>query len=269
MNTPAFLALFALSSTSLLANPSPLLSWSFSEGSGAYTTNLGTAGDANLYTVAPGGDSAEFFSADKQGVSGKTGDYALDLSSATGMGANTPNYSGPTGVVWSNSSGLSSLSGLTSFTISGWMKPDSPFTASARLISTPSLTLMAGTEDRLSLQVNGSHSDVQSDPAYQITGEWIFFAVTYDSTRATDNVTYYSGTRAAKSLYVAGTTTIAAGKLKPFSGQFLVGNNATKSATTRPFKGLLDNISVHGSREDASGALYKDQIDAIRAAATR
>ncbi|CAM2953667.1 LamG-like jellyroll fold domain-containing protein [Rariglobus hedericola] len=269
MKSTALLPFLALFGTSLSAQSAPLLSWNFNEGGGAYTANLGSAGDANLYTVAVGGDGMPFFSADAKGVSEKTGDYALDLTSATGMGATTPNSTGPAAVVWSNSTGLSALSGLSSFTLTGWINPAVPLNASARIVVAGPITLMAGTEDRLSLQVNGTHSDVQSEPSFNKPGAWIFFAAVYDGTRTTDNVTYYVATTTPGTLTVAGTTTIAAGKLKPFSGQFLVGNNATKSATTRPFKGLIDNLAVHGAKDDASGALTKEKIEAIRAAATR
>ncbi|MFA6960981.1 MAG: LamG-like jellyroll fold domain-containing protein [Opitutaceae bacterium] len=269
MKSSALLAVLALSGTALTADPVPLLSWNFDEGGGDYATNLGSANEANLYLVGPAGDKINGFSSDAQGVSGKPGDYAFDLSSATGMGATTPNSTGPTAVVWSNSSGLASLSGLSSFTLTGWIKPETTITAAARIVATNVIALMAGVDDRLTIQVNGKNSPVQSEPLYRDVGSWIFFAVSYDGTRTTDNVTYYVGDPAANSLITAGTATLEAGKVKPFAGQFLLGNNSINTPPNRPFKGLMDNIAIYGSMNDASGALPLEKIETIRAAAIR
>lgn len=260
----------ALGSSALFAaDPSPLLAWNFNEGTGDFTANTGSAGAADLYLVGPGGGKTVVFSVDARGVSGKPGDFAFDLTSATGMGATTPNSTGPAGVVWSKSPGLSALPDITAFTITGWIMPTATVKASARIINSPPITLMAGIENRITLQVNGAASPTQSDPAYDAIGSWIFFAVTYDGTRATDNITYYVGSTEAGSLAKAGTTTLAAGKLKPFSGQFLVGNNSTTHPVTRPFMGLIDNIALHASRENAEGALPFEKIETLRAAAVR
>jgi hypothetical protein len=94
-------------------------------------------------------------------------------------------------------------------------------------------------------------------------------AVTYDGTRTADNVTYYVGSKEAGSLAKAGTVTVAAGKLKPLTGQFLIGNNSTNSASTRPFMGLIDNIALYASRDNADGVLTVEQIEAVRSAALR
>jgi len=264
----AFPVFLTLAGTCLAASPSPLLSWSFDEGDGAFTANIGSAGDAGLFFLGSDGEKTTGFTVDAKGLTGKPGDYAFILTSATGMGATTPASTGPVGVVWSKSPGLASLSELSSFTITGWIKPDVTLTAAARIVSSNTVAVMAGVEDRITLQVNGANSPVQSDPAYGDVGSWIFFAVSYDGTRATDNVTYYVGNRAADSLKTAGTVTLAAGKLKPFSGQFLVGNNTNKNPS-RPFKGLMDNIAFYGAKDDAGGALTKEKIEAVRAADAR
>lgn len=266
---PALLALLGLATVARAAPPAPLLLWDFNEGGGAYASNHGSAGHADLYLLAPGGDAADAFSSASQGVSGKSGDHAFDLTTATGMGATTPNSTGPAGVVWSNSSGLTSLSGLSSFTLSGWIKPAVPVNNAARIVASRAIALMAGVENRLTLQVNGENADEQSEPLYQEVGSWIFFAVSYDGTRNVGNVTYYVGSAADGSLTQAGVTTIPAGKLKPFAGQFIIGNNSSNSPTTRPFKGMIDNLALHASKDDGSGALSRDEIEAIRAAAVR
>jgi hypothetical protein len=269
MNTPALLLATALGCASLSAAPTPLLLWDFDEGGGAFTSNRGTAGEADLHLLAHGGGTAEAFSVAGRGVSEKKTDHAFDLTTANGMGATTPNSTGPAGVAWSNSFGLASLSGLTSFTLSGWLKPTATINRSARVVASPTLTLMAGVENCLSLQVNGQHSDIQSEPLYHEVGAWIFFAVTYDGTRNTQNVVYYVGSTTPGSLVQAGVTTIDAGALKPFTGQLVVGNNSSTGATTRPFMGMIDEIALHASKTDDSGALSLETIETIRAAALR
>lgn len=273
MNTKHLLPLLALAGAgafaSLSAAPAPLLLWNFDEGLGSFAVNTGSAGDADLYFLAPGGDPTIGFSVGGKGVSEKPGDHAFDLTTADGMGATTPNSTGPAGVVWSNAYGLTSLSGLSSFTLSGWIKPTAAVNRSARIVASPTITLMAGVENRLSLQVNGATSTTQSEPAYDQVGEWMFFAVTYDGTREIDNVTYYVGFTNESSLKEAGVTTIAAGQLKPFTSQFIIGNNSSNSQATRPFMGLIDAIAIHGSKTGSAGALTRDEIEAVRAAATR
>lgn len=267
MNTKHLLPLIAFAGAfaSLSAAPA-LLHWNFNEGAGEFSGNIGSAGNANLTLVAPGGAPAPAFSADAKGVSGKRGDYALDLTSADGMGAASGENTGPAGIVSSKSEGLSALSGLSSFTLSGWIQPAANINGSARIVASSTITLMAGTLARLNLQVNGVNSVIQSDMKYHQVGKWMFFAVTYDSKSATNNVTYYVGSTVAGSLVPAGVTTIAAGQLNPITGQFIVGNS---SSQTRPFMGLIDNIAIHGSKTDATGALTPVEIEAIRAATTR
>ncbi len=269
MNTRFILPILLLGTVSLSADSVPLLQWNFNEGGGDFSINSGSAGPADLYLVSPNGDKGFGFTPDAQGVSGKAGDYAFDLNSATGMGATTPNSGGPAGVVWTNATGTAALSGLSSFTLTGWLKPDVNINRAARIIVAGPIALMAGTEDRLTLQVNGTVGSEQSQNDYAAVGSWIFFAVTYDGTRDMNNVTFYVGSPAAGSLFPAGTTTLAAGKLKAFAGQLLVGNNATAATASRPFKGLMDNLAIYASPENATGALTVEQIEAVRAAAVR
>ena len=267
MKTPVLLAFAAIVSFCPAAEPPPLFSWNFNEGAGDCTANLGAAGDAPLNLMGPDGDRINGFTVDAKGVSGIHGDYAFNLTGATGMGAAQPGATGPAGVGGNASACHKALSRLSSFTISGWIKPDVTLAAAARIVSSSQLTLMAGGEDRLALKVNGTTASVPSDAVYGDVGSWIFFAVTYDSTREAGNVVYYVGSRAADSLAIAGTSSLAVGPLNPFKGTVMIGNNVVNGPGARPFKGLMDNIAIYGSRDDASGALAREKIEAIRAAA--
>ena len=268
MKTPVLLAFAAIAGSCLADSPSsPLFCWKFNEGGGDTVANRGSAGDASLNLAGSGGDKINGFTIDAKGVSGKPGDYAFNLTSATGMGAARPDSTGPVGVVGNAVSFHKALSRLSSFTITGWIKPDVSLAAAAAIVSSTPITLMAGGEDRLTLKVNGVTASAQSNPLYNDVGSWIFFAVSYDGTREADNVIYYVGNRADDSLTIAGISTLAVGKLNPFKGKFMIGNNTVKMACDRPFKGLMDNIAIYGSKNDASGALPKEKIEAIRAAA--
>lgn len=269
MKKAPLLAFLVLGASCQAAAPSPIFAWTFDEPEGVFTSNRGSAGSADLYLAGVDGKAAPFFNSSGQGVSGKPGDHAFDLTSASGMGAATPASNGPAGVVWSNSAGLQALSGLSSFTITGWIKPSVILSSAARIVATPLFTVMGGTEDRLVFQANGVTASEQGDSLYSEVGSWMFFAVVYDGTRSDNNVVYYIGSTAAGTLRQAGVATLAGGKLKPFSGQLLVGNNAAGANGIRPFKGLIDQIAIHGSATDASGALSKDQLEAVRADALR
>lgn len=258
--------MFAFVCSALSAQPSPLISWNFNEGGGDFAPNLGTGGEANLFLKAANSGLIPF-SADAQGPSGKSGDYAFDLGEATGMGATDPASVGPSGIVWSNQEGLKSLSGLSSFTLTGWFKPGETINHAARIIVTKPFMLMAGTPDRLTLVVNDTNGSEQSLPYYQEINHWMFFAVTYDGTKSADNVTYYIGTTVENSLTQAGVTTLAAGKLQPFTGQVVIGNNANGGA--RPFKGMMDNLAIYGSAEGSAGALDLTALESVHASGLR
>ncbi|EIQ01394.1 putative xylanase/chitin deacetylase [Opitutaceae bacterium TAV1] len=243
----------------------PLFSWDFNKGAGVNVESNGSADEATLTLVDHGGKAASHFSDNKQGVSGREGDYALDLTSATGMGATQPNSTGPVGVVWSNAAGLRSLGNLASFTLTGWLKPSVALDRSARIIVSDTIALMAGSANQLALQVvgNGDRQTARSQATYTEVGNWMFFAVTYDGTQSADNVKFYIGTPASGALAEAGTETITAGPTKPFGGQLLLGNNSTAGDTTRPFQGLMDDIAIYGTTSGASGALSPEQLTRI------
>ncbi|AHF89078.1 anchor protein [Opitutaceae bacterium TAV5] len=243
------------------AQSDPLFRWDFNNNTDVSTANHGTASGGAITMVAHGGTNTAYFSADGAGRSGQSGDHAFDLTSSTGMGATAPNSTGPAGVIWSSDSSLQSLSGLTSFTLTGWINPATTLNNAARIISSSTLTLMAGSANQLALQVNGT--SVYSSTAYTSVNSWMFFAVTYDSTTDIDNVVFYVGTDPAGTLSKAGTATLDAGALNTFTGQLLLGNNSTSGDTTRPFQGMMDDIAIYGATGGAAGALSEQQLNLI------
>ena len=93
-------------------------------------------------------------------------------------------------------------------------------------------------------------------------GKWVFFAVTYDSTRPRDNVRWYVGD-AATPAALDRTTTHAAGPTGAGSGTLTIGNyNETihEHGTDRQFRGSLRGILIFGSRIGPAGALPLETI---------
>ena len=249
------------------ASADPLLfSWNFNEDSGSRAENLGSAGPASLILRNAESQPAELLTPEGGGATGQPGDRAFDLSSATGMGVEDPPFQGPSGMVHPSEPGLAALSGLTSFTITGWFKPGSKLVGAARILVTGLFGLQAGSEHQIQLSINdstGKPIHLASDPAYSSVGSWMFFAVTYDGMNSSDNVHFYIGAPATGGLEPAGTGRIDAGPLGAMAGSLIVGNNSPKGI--RPYQGLLDDLAIFGSTTDSSGALSMDQIENVYA----
>lgn len=241
-----------------------IFSWDFNEGSGNASENHGSAGPATLSLRNPEGMPDSFFTADGGGASGQPGDRAFDLSSATGMGANDPTYQGPAGIVPPSEPGLTALSGLTSFTITGWFKPASQLAGAARIVVTSLFNLQTGGTNRILLSLDdgsGKPVHLSSGENYSYVDSWMFFAVTYDGSNVGDNVHFYIGIPSSGRLEPAGSGRIDSGPLGSVVGGLVVGNNSIKGI--RPFQGLIDDLSIYGSPTDSSGALSMEQVEAI------
>lgn len=238
-----------------------LIEWKFNEGSGEIAESSGSAGAAPL-AMKNDKVPTSLFTPDGGGASGKSGDYALDLSGANGMGANNPPNTGPVATVSGNTEGLSALGGLESLTISGWIKPQAPITGAARIIVGKTFYVQAGSSGELQFGVvpdNGTPVFVNSEPNYTEAGMWMFFAITYDGTRTMDNVNFYVGATDA-GLTLVCTRSVDAGKLPPFSGGLEVGN---VSSGVRPFQGMIDDLTIYGAENGTEGALPQAKIEEI------
>ena len=95
---------------------------------------------------------------------------------------------------------LDDLRGLRSFTITGWVKPDSLQIGSGgnRILfclnkDRSGIDLVCHPDGRLRLAVNQWPDRIQNDssPGKLVVGRWTRFAVTYDATKAADNVSWY------------------------------------------------------------------------------
>lgn len=180
-------------------------------------------------------------------------------------GANALDFGTTTGNYYVESSApIDQLKNLNSFTISGWVNNKSSVTGSGgnRIVSWinnggDGVDLVYQSDGSLRLGVDGwpdfspafsSASKIPTDPSAP-NANWTFFAVTYSATDGQVNF-YFGGNNVNATLDVTrtytgpGTTGANIGKLA--IGSF---NDATRNSGTwdRMFKGLIDNIQIHGT----------------------
>jgi hypothetical protein len=176
---------------------------------------------------------------------------------------------------------LPPLKGLKSFTLSGWVNARSAQAGSGgnRMVTAinhggDGFDLVMTGDGRLQLGVNqwpdGSpaRSSARQIPAHPDAPatNWRFFAVTYDATESPAKVKFYFGTPdqdASLDTTVAYDRGLVGEDLGPLAiGHF---NRLTRpDATDRMFRGLIDEIRVHGNPLDGTGALTLEQIRALQ-----
>jgi hypothetical protein len=171
---------------------------------------------------------------------------------------------------------LEDLRGLRSFTIMGWVKPESLEMGSGgnRIVhflnrDHSGIDLVSHTDGRLRLAVNQWPDSVRNDSAtgkLQV-GKWTFFAVTYDGTQSRDNVSWYFSSPAdapkTSEVKLDSRTTHNAGPVGTDIGPLVIGNfNQTMRSygLDRQFRGAIRAVQVFGSRVGDRGALTLDAI---------
>ncbi len=171
---------------------------------------------------------------------------------------------------------LDSLKSLSSFTIMGWLKPDSLQVGHGgnRILfclqeNRSGIDLVHHNDGRLRLSVNEWPDRVSNDSSsgkLQV-GKWIFFAVSYDSTASGDNVSWYFSepldTPGQSAVTLDRKTSYNPGPVDSNIGPLVVGNfNETMESygMDRQFRGDIRALQIFGSSKDASGALSADEI---------
>ncbi|NLT78121.1 MAG: DUF1593 domain-containing protein [Planctomycetes bacterium] len=166
---------------------------------------------------------------------------------------------------------LRQLEGLESFTICGWLAPNSLQTGSGgnRIAfnlnyNRSGFDLVHLDDGRLRLAVNEWPDGVRNDSSSGKLkpGQWTFFAVSYDGASKRDNVRwYFGGPDSAASLDRK--MSYSAGPTGSDSGPLTIGNyNQTihRHGTDRQFRGYLHGIQIFGSRRGTDGALDRETI---------
>jgi fibronectin-binding autotransporter adhesin len=252
------------------AAPVLVLEYRFNE---TGTTATSSGADATpLALKSATGAATDLHSADQLGVSGLAGDRSLDNTAALGMGAGVA--SGGRG----EQPDIASIDHFRSFTITGWFKTQAVAIRNAAHIIDNDETALAppqsygyrleagGTAGTLHLVVDtvgiGPTGMTNSPAVYTEIDQWVFFAVSYDGTRAADNVGFFKGSPTGAAAR-AGTGSADAGEVSDGITGMTVGNNGD---FTRPVDGYLDDIRIFGNNVDASGVLSASDLELIRQA---
>ncbi len=163
------------------------------------------------------------------------------------------------------------LRGLRSFTIMGWVKPDSLDIGSGgnRILfclnkDRAGIDLVCHPDGRLRMSVNQWPDSVQNDssPGKLVVGKWTRFAVTYDATKRSDNVCWHFSPPRDRpdeaTLTLDRVTTYNMGPVAGDVGPLAIGNfNETMRdyGWDRQFRGEIRNVEIYGSRVSSRGAL--------------
>lgn len=169
------------------------------------------------------------------------------------------------------------LRGLRSFTITGWLKPDSLQVGSGgnRIVfclqrDTSGIDLVCHPDGRLRLAVNQWPDRIQNDssPGKLVVGKWTQFAVNYDSTKSTDNVCWYFSRPHDQpnpaALTLDHKTTYNVGPVAVDIGPLAIGNfNETMHGfgLDRQLRGQIRSLEIYGSRISGRGALQLEEIE--------
>ncbi len=192
----------------------------------------------------------------------KTG---LDLSAAQmGKAAGCVNFGIPG---TENTPVEEALNGLKSLTLCGWFHTAA---AGNRLLTNTGFCGRLGqlmlrsydNDSHMVLGVNNLWTPVDGDIVFDQENQWVFFAVTYDSTRSSGHVHWYKaipdtagGVQSVKS------HDLSAGPLQEKDSELTVANLLASGAYS--FSGYFDEFRIFGSKDNASGALDIQQIQEI------
>lgn len=172
------------------------------------------------------------------------------------------------------------LSGLRSFTISGWLKPEELTVGSggnrilfSLLGSNAGIDLVHQADGSLRLAVNEWPDSIQNDssPNRLVAGKWTFFAVTYDATKSRDNVAWYFSEPAVQpapgpTLKLDRRTTYNVGAVANRTGPIAIGNFSHTMqgyGYDRQFRGEIKRLTIHGSRISGRGALDLEKLQGL------
>ena len=182
----------------------------------------------------------------------------------------------PWGWVKAGEGVLENLRGLRSFTITGWLKPDSLQIGSGgnRILfclnkDRSGIDLVCHPDGRLRLAVNQWPDRVQNDssPGKLVVGRWARFAVSYDATKNDNNVSWYfsppQDEPGPAALALDCKTTYNVGPVAGDIGRLAIGNfNETMHSygLDRQFRGEIRHLEIFGSRISGRGALSLEKI---------
>lgn len=182
----------------------------------------------------------------------------------------------PWGWVQAGEGPAADLRGLRSFTILGWLRPESLEIGSGgnRILfclnqARSGIDLVCLADGRLRLAVNEWPDGVRNDssPGRLKVGKWTCFAVSYDGTRVGQNVSWYFSAPVEApgpvTLSLDRQTAYPAGPVGTDIGPLVIGNfNQTMRSygLDRQFRGEIRGLELFGSRISGRGALGLEGI---------
>ena len=174
-----------------------------------------------------------------------TGTYSTDVASVNG-GGYSASFSGTNGD-HVNFGDINALDGLSAFTMTAWVKSsdiDGP-SGSARIVSKRTSTdgfelYYHSTDNELEFVANGG---VANGGGSFTANSWTWIAVTYDGSTAN----FYTGNGTTVS--AGDSAALAKGAFSANSANLLIGNYRNG---LRPYSGLIDNVRIYNSVEDAA-----------------
>ena len=188
-----------------------------------------------------------------RGTTGVTGaftgnaTYSTDVASVNGGGYSGV-FDGASGAA--NFGDINALDGLSTMTITAWINMDNAGeSGSGRIVqkrdgnTSGFETYYHSTDSELEFVAKGS--PVANGGGAIAFGSWTFIAMTYDS--VAQQATFYTGD--GTTLTGPDTVALNKGALGSNSVSLLIGNNA---ADSRTFDGLIDNVRIYNSVEDAA-----------------
>ncbi|MFA6960816.1 MAG: PEP-CTERM sorting domain-containing protein [Opitutaceae bacterium] len=249
--------------------PTPILEYTFND------TDATSASTGSNTTAVAFRDSsyasANLHGTAGSGLTGLAGDIAFDNTASAGMGSASGASGGGGGVIGDIDSGSTGSDWLTSFTVQGWYYSSVQMGGAARILdktsgSTSSFLLRgATTNGQMNLTVD--NLSVDSGTGYTATGQWVFFAASYDGSLTSNNVKFYVGDTTT-SVSLVSTGTVNSGLVSNNVVSMVLGNSSHNpslaDANNRPFDGLLDDIRLYGSASDSTGVLSLATLEAIR-----
>ncbi len=159
------------------------------------------------------------------------------------------------------------LNGLKSFTICGWFNTVDPYntlTVNTGLCGRLGQVMLRSYDSdcHLVLGVNNQWTPTDDDVVFCEADQWVFYAVTYDSTKASDQVLWYKGTQTPQDGVVfLKSHNLSAGTLVTQDDEFTVANLLASGAYS--FSGFFDEFRLFGSKSDSTGALDILQLQAV------
>lgn len=255
--------------------PQPTLFYNFDNPTGSTVSSVNSSAtlDFNSYIADGGASIAPSYTAGGLGVSGLSTDRALDLSHATGMGETTNRGGGAV-----SSGGLDTVPGFqgaVSFTLAGWFyATESAINTNANLINVANgdndgFRLSGFSNNRLQLNYVGEEDRASfnsANNAYATVGEWVFFAVTVDTSITDGNNLFFYSVDSNGDLIVNASHQTNLGALVVGNRDLVLGN-FSGPATNRPFQGYLDNFGFWVDDQGGAAALSLEQLDTFRLSA--